>query len=962
MATKNLPISAFKLATVRAPRKPLITEAGARRITYSLNSAFYTTLKTNRAGANPRPTMIASATTFKTTDPLYIPNLAALRGLFPNFDRVDDYLRTTQRNAVKADLKALVEGPLVLNQTAAAYVGAGGYTALKSRVWDNIFALTVLGENAVLRTEEVRVLRLLNVIEKIAANDTLLDTGAGIFSAYMSIVLLPGDVFPMPDVALPAEPTTQPEPADPNAGLVTALAQLRAAYKQVKEAYGQQNYEYRQLKYPKRDELDPDDSLQRNLIDHDPLALHPDRAQALSTETKGELTKLGVRTDFVYMPHIHDKMGGEIRRIGRLVNATRERQSVVRVGDSLIMLGNECVSPVLESPCKPFIFSQWPGGSGHVRPIGIADLKVVQTQLYKYELGEVAHVENVLQGETRKRTFRDLRRQETAIEEEQETTKESERETQTTERFELHQEASNVVQQDQSYQIGVTASISYGPMGSGTLNAGTSSSMSQAEANAQSTTYAKDVMERALQRVIEKTRTKRSVTTIIENEDTTEHEFKNTVEGGGGTDNIAGVYRWLDKIYYNRVVNYGRRMMFEFIIPEPAAFYLFAKLAKPLSNEVIESPPPFDITSFEAITEENYDEYAVRFGATSVKPPPSSITTVSATKGVEPVGPEWISWVDKLTVPAGYVATNARISILLSPGSGNYISIAVGTAPPVTRYTYDTIDMPIPQTTGDIPINMRTFSNHFAVAVEVFCSPTAETYQQWQIDTYAALKTAYDQKVSEYNRWLRDQQDAATNFGNNPAINRQVERKELKKHCIEFISGQRFESFDALRNNVAPFGYPEFSFTEATTEGKYIQFFEQAFEWDQLTYLFYPYFWARKKEWVNILHRDENDPLFMNFLQAGAARVLVPVRNAYVKAVLHYLNTGGEIWNGEDVPAPDDPLYVSIIDEIMEADGFFEGGEVVGEPWLSKVPTSLVYLSHDNSPNDLPDFSADLPL
>jgi len=856
----------------------------------------------------------------------------------------------------------LIEGPLVLNQTAAAYVGAGGYPALKSRVWDNVFALTILGENVALRTEEVRIIRLLNVIEKIAANDAMMDTGRGIFSVYMSLVLLPGDVFPMPDVALPTEPITQPEPADQTTALRTQLEQLRAAYSEIKDAYDRQNYTYRELKYPKRDELDPDDGLQKNLLTHDPLALDPEKSSGLSAETLGQLARFKIKDDFVYMPYVHDKIGGEIRRLGRLVNANKERQSVVRAGGALIMLGNECVKPALESPCKPFLFAQWPGGAGLVRPIGIADLKVVHTQLYKYELGEVAHVENILQGETRKRTFRDLERQETTVVQEQETTRESERETQTTERFELHQEASNVVQQDQSYQIGVTASISYGPMGSGTLNAGTSSSMSQAEANIQSTTYAKDVMERALQRVIEKTRTKRTVTTIVENEETTEHGFDNTVEGGGGTNNITGVYRWLDKIYYNKVVNYGRRMMFEFIIPEPAAFYLFSKLAKPKSGEVIEAPPAFDITSFEAITPENYDEYAVRYGASNVKPPPSSITTVSATKSVDPVASEWTSWTEKLTVPTGYVANSARISILLSPGSGHYISIAVGTASPVTRYNYDTIDMPIPQTTGDIPINMRTFSNHYAVAVEIFCSPTSETYQQWQIDTYAALKTAYDQKVSEYNRWVNQQTVNTLVNGNNPAINRQVERMELKKHCIEFVSGQRFESFDALRNNVAPFGYPEFSFDEATKEGRYIQFFEQAFEWDQMTYLFYPYFWARKKEWVNILARDESDPLFMNFLQAGAARVLIPVRNAYVKAILHYLNTGGEIWTGEDVPAPDDPLYVSIIDEIMEADGYFDGGEVVGEPWLSKVPTSLVYLTHPNSPNDLPDYSADLPL
>ncbi len=966
MSTTNLPTNAFKLATVRAPRRPNVNDDPARRIPYTLSSAFYTTLRTNRAGANPRPAMIASATTFRSSDPLHIASLAVLKGLFPGFDRIDDYLRTRQRNAVKADLKSLIEGPLVLNQTASAYVAAGGYAALKSRVWDNIFALTILGQSTALRTEEVRILRLLNVIEKIAANDPVMNTGRGIFSVYMSVVVLPGDVFPMPDVALPTEPTTQPEAADPAVALRTQLEDLRSAYAEIKTAYDVQSYEYRELKYPKRDELDPDDRLQANVLTHDPLALAPDRASRLSARTLGQLGQFAIKTTFVYMPYVHDKFGGEIRRLGRLVNATRERRTVVRVGNSLIMLGNECVKPALESPCKPFVFAQWPGGAGLVRPVGIADLKVVRTQLYKYELGEVAHVENILQGEVRKRTFRDLERKETTLEQEQETTRESERETQTTERFELHQEANNVVQQDQASQSGITASVSYGPMGSGTLNASTSSSMSQAEANIQATTYAKEVMERALQRVIEKTRTKRTVTTIVENEEITEHVFDNTPSGAGGTDHITGVYRWLDKLYYNQVVNYGRRMMFEFIIPEPAAFHVFSKLAKPKSDEAIDAPPPFSITSFESITPENYDEYAVLYGATDVNPPPSSIVSVQSTKGHDFVGSggaAWTTWVGQLTVPEGYTATNARVSILLSSGSGHYITVCVGTAAPVTRYVSDVVDITsLPQTGGEIPINMRCHSDQYALAVAVFCRPSAETYQQWQIATYGALKAAYDQKVSEYNRWLNQQTVNAMIGGSNPAMNRQVERNELKKHCIEFISGQRFESFDAMRNNAAPFGYPEFSFDEANKEGRYIQFFEQAFEWDQMTYLYYPYFWARKKEWVNILQRDESDPLFMSFLQAGAARVLIPVRNAYVKAVLHYLNTGGEIWNGEDVPTPDDPLYVSIIDEIMEADGYFEGGEAVGEPWLSKVPTSLVYLQNPNTPGDLPDYSAALPL
>ena len=68
----------------------------------------------------------------------------------------------------------------------------------------------------------------------------------------------------------------------------------------------------------------------------------------------------------------------------------------------------------------------------------------------------------------------------------------------------------------------------------------------------------------------------------------------------------------------------------------------------------------------------------------------------------------------------------------------------------------------------------------------------------------------------------------------------------------------------------------------------------------------------------------------------------------------------GQIWNGGDVPAPDDPLFVSIIDELKEADGQFNGGNKEGEPWISKMPTSLVYLQALNQTPPLPDFSAEV--
>jgi hypothetical protein len=124
---------------------------------------------------------------------------------------------------------------------------------------------------------------------------------------------------------------------------------------------------------------------------------------------------------------------------------------------------------------------------------------------------------------------------------------------------------------------------------------------------------------------------------------------------------------------------------------------------------------------------------------------------------------------------------------------------------------------------------------------------------------------------------------------------------------------------------VAPFGYPEIDFAEAKAEGAYIQVFEQSFEWNNMVYLFYPYFWGKKSEWVTIAQLTDNDPLFGQFLRAGAARVQVPVRVGFEEAILTYLSTG-ELWAGEGTLVNSDGgepniQHLSIIDELKSQTG-----------------------------------------
>jgi hypothetical protein len=259
-----------------------------------------------------------------------------------------------------------------------------------------------------------------------------------------------------------------------------------------------------------------------------------------------------------------------------------------------------------------------------------------------------------------------------------------------------------------------------------------------------------------------------------------------------------------------------------------------------------------------------------------------------------------------------------------------------------------------------VPVGVKLTSNisSYALTIEVTCKRTEAALQAWQIRTYKAIVDAYNKLKSAY-----DSQLAAASIaqgvvisGNNPDQNRRIEQDELKRGCITLFTNQHFADFDATRMNVAPYGYPEFDVDDAMGEARYVQFFEQAFEWDKLSYVFYPYFWGRKEDWATNSQLSDTDPLFADFLKAGSARVLVPVRPNYEESIIYYLCTNpGEIWNGGAPPAIDSELYVSIVDEVMAAsDADLANATPVGEPWEIKVPTELVKLQDDAT---LPDWS-----
>jgi hypothetical protein len=627
-----------------------------------------------------------------------------------------------------------------------------------------------------------------------------------------------------------------------------------------------------------------------------------------------------------------------------------------------------------------------------VQPAGFAELLVVKQHLKRYQRMDIAHVENVLAGETKTRTHRSLSRLEDVFTTESETTNVRETELETADRFEMNRETSNTQRRDQRFGFGLTLSGKYGPSVEFSSNAQLDVQTATENTSKTAVTYAKDVVERSLERITERVREEQVRRIIREEEETNLHTLNNP-----GPKHVSGVYQFLEKVYESQVFNYGQRMMFDVMVPEPAS-YLWHIEASPANDLQLPAPPPrleADAPDASAITPLNYLQLAARYAVTGIAQPPARYIASAislehgAAEGTEDDQPRSIVF-KEVPVPVGYrpyrvvlrpmALTDDHLTLVLNVGrsqrvwgpSANEVDVdddddfLIGAAALTMSLLQDSYPF---EEQGKLPIQVLAFeSNSYAVSAEVLFVRTEAGYGAWQIQTYNAIADAYHNAVLRYEQdvaQLRAAAEAnaeqtAAEFGASPSQNRLTIHGELKKHCLSILTRQRYEDFNATSDGDPP----TFDFDKAAVEGSFVRFFEQAFEWDQLQYVCYPYFWARGSTWAQRFTRQDVDPFLLEFLQAGQARVVIPVRPGFEVAVCHFLDTlretgVGVIWNGEgDPPDITSPLYLPIVTEIGERTGAPQGEVAVGEPWDTIMPTPLVILRQEAT---LPEWKRDSP-
>jgi hypothetical protein len=616
-----------------------------------------------------------------------------------------------------------------------------------------------------------------------------------------------------------------------------------------------------------------------------------------------------------------------------------------------------------------------PSGYG-IKRLGIADYRKVEQEICCYVPGEVSHIENVMAREYKEKSTRRLRRQEDTLTTSKEKETEKLTDSTSTERFEMNQEVSSVLAEQNSFAAG--AEISWKGLVSGSAHADFAHNTSQETSDHQAVTSAQEVTERVLDRVVQKVKEERITKIIEEYEETNKHGYDNRK----GDKHISGVYRWVDKIYRNQVINYGKRLMYEFMIPEPAVFHNMATEFKISEKDVEELIKPLDprdmgafaLTNFQMVTEANYLHWAGIYNA-EVEPKPDAEIVIGTSFGFEKEKEDgnrerWTKTENVKINDERYRATMGKAVMLAyfdgSPGEQHIASVCFGdkfigtTGNLIGLLKYLTPNTGANMTNngkllnqlfdyqnigsfkGEVPVSVQFLNYHIGTAnVQIKCQLTPEAERQWQIETFNAIISAYEDRLKEYNDKLAElKASQVQKIKMNPMFYRQIENTILRKNCIEYMVSHDVLGKESLLTGTAALEdlHAQYDNVNLEAYAAKVKFFEQAFEWNLMSYYFYPFYWAHKSNWKALYNVDEvDDAVFRAFLQSGMARVIITVRPGFEEIVNWYMATG-QVWNGGQVPTMNDPVFVSIVKELQEPTG------VVEETWESRVPTSLTVI------------------
>ena len=614
---------------------------------------------------------------------------------------------------------------------------------------------------------------------------------------------------------------------------------------------------------------------------------------------------------------------------------------------------------------EAFVESQQPPPLFGINRLGVIEYRRVEQEVACYVTGQVSRIESIPARTFKRRNSRSFSMTEVEQDVTQEVSSERQSETETVEKNEMQTQMERTLREEQGKSFDFGSGVSIELPGTGSLTTEASfnfnSQSSREDATSQAIEIARSITQKVQEKLIQKTTARRRSLSRKEFEDIIEQGFDNRM----GEDHVVCVYRWIDKIMNNYLVNYGKMEVIEFELPEPPRCFIAAQEVQQEEQEFKmrrpKRPRQMGLRGPRSINNRNYRRFSAAYGI-ELEPPPRQSIMLSRgfadSMGLVGSGdeaeqsPNRAKTYNELAVPEGYVATTVWVEAdyedaLIEDGNvfsgGGFISVSVGNSDFKKPSQFLVADLN--KLEGTVPVSvMSKGAGAFAVQVTIECRRKGSLYDQWQIqaysklmDAYRALKAEYDDKRAEHE----EEFDKVVDL--NPRFRKQVMERELKRLCISMIADQLDLTLTADHYGAAEEGeLPPINYGPSLDRhAELVRFLEQAVNWNLMSYIFYPYFYAKEDRWADkIALEATRDRLFAAFLSSSMGRVLVPIRPGFEAAFSIFLETG-QAWFGDGfVMDSENDLYLSLADEMSS------GREevVIEHRWQTKLATNHTIL------------------
>ena len=556
-------------------------------------------------------------------------------------------------------------------------------------------------------------------------------------------------------------------------------------------------------------------------------------------------------------------------------------------------------------------------------PVGYLHLERMRFTPVGYRQGELVYSVPLVPGETIRVSHREWSKTTTEFATLVQTSQETAVEDKIAEKSELTESANTQRQHSSSFTTSASASGGFGPM-SVSASVGYSAQNAEAASRASSASKAREVTRQASSRSKVEHKVTFKVTTSYEVEDQSYRELSNSTDKAVRWD-----YYRLMKMWQIDLFRYGVRLTYDLVVPEPAALLLekYARLVE--IEDKLKEGNPFSLTPGD-IGSDNYIALGKQYGV-PLDPPPDAVVYVTGegTKSFSErkIEEDYIP----LKAPAGYkftgwtssgvfreILNGVRVASIYDWRDEN-ISWYQGGSEMLWKYTCNWTESSVAEAQHGTTLSLL---------ITARAEPTGERLTEWRTDCLRRLSDAATGMFQADQLALRQERDDLTAWltSDDVLYLRKIEREELMKAVLRWLVGPAFRFYDEtslpkllvhddadldifMPTTGAVVAGP--AYERMLRHGDLVAFLHQAIEWENVNYVLYPYFWTDIPRWQLKADLRHPDPEHREFLRAGAARVVLTIREGFESAFLAFVET-----NDIDAKLPDNHPYITVAEEL----------------------------------------------